>query len=73
MHEVCFESADGSFELDITGGTAPYFTSLNSNADADFVQDQILFQNLSAGTNVVFVRDSQGCETNVFVEIKTFV
>nr|WP_298996157.1 T9SS type B sorting domain-containing protein [uncultured Allomuricauda sp.] len=69
MHEVCFESADGSFELDITGGTAPYFTSLNSNADADFVQDQILFQNLSAGTNVVFVRDSQGCETNVFVEI----
>ncbi|MEM0931622.1 MAG: T9SS type B sorting domain-containing protein, partial [Bacteroidota bacterium] len=69
MHEVCFESADGSFELDISGGTAPYFTSLNSNVDADFVQDQILFQNLAAGTQVVFVRDAQGCETNVFVEI----
>ena len=69
MHEVCFNSADGSFELDITGGTAPYYTSLNSNADADFVQDQILFQNLPATTHVVFVRDSQGCETNVFVEI----
>ncbi|MEM9646872.1 MAG: T9SS type B sorting domain-containing protein [Bacteroidota bacterium] len=69
MHEVCFNSADGSFELDITGGTAPYFTSLNSNADADYVQDQILFQNLAAGTQVVFVRDAQGCETNVFVEI----
>ncbi|NAY91684.1 T9SS type B sorting domain-containing protein [Muricauda sp. JGD-17] len=70
MHEVCFNSADGSFELQITGGTAPYETALNSNADADYVQDQILFQNLPAGTHVVFVRDSQGCETNVFVEIE---
>ncbi|MCL6274248.1 T9SS type B sorting domain-containing protein [Muricauda sp. 2012CJ35-5] len=69
MHEVCFNSADGEFELDITGGTAPYFTSLNSNADADFVQDQVLFQNLPASTHVVFVRDAQGCETNVIVEI----
>lgn len=69
MHEVCFNSADGSFELDITGGTAPYFSSLNSNADADFVQDQVLFQNLPAGMHVVFVRDAQGCETNVIVEI----
>ena len=70
MHEVCYNSADGSFELQITGGTAPYETALNSNADADFVQDQILFQNLAAGTHVVFIRDAQGCETNVFVEIE---
>lgn len=69
MHEVCFMSEDGSFELDITGGTAPYFSSLNSNADADYLQDQVLFQNLPAGTHVVFVRDAQGCETNVIVEI----
>ncbi|SNY94994.1 T9SS type B sorting domain-containing protein [Flagellimonas pacifica] len=69
MHEVCFNSEDGSFELDITGGTAPYSSALNSNADADYVQDQVLFQNLAAGTHVVFVRDAQGCETNVFVEI----
>ncbi len=69
LHEVCFGSADGSFELDITGGTAPYSTALNSNAAADFVQDQVLFQNLPAGTHVAFIRDAQGCETNVFVEI----
>jgi gliding motility-associated-like protein len=69
MHEVCFNSADGSFELDITGGTAPYESSLNSNADTDYVLDQVLFQNLPAGTHVVFVRDAQGCESNVFVEI----
>ena len=70
MDEVCFNSADGSFELQISGGTAPYSTALNSNADADFVADQVLFQNLAAGTHVVFVRDSQGCETNVFVDIQ---
>ncbi|WP_176712456.1 T9SS type B sorting domain-containing protein [Allomuricauda sp. CP2A] len=70
MHEVCFNSADGSFELQIAGGTAPYETALNSNADADFVPNQTVFQNLAAGTHVVFVRDAQGCETNVFVEIE---
>ncbi|AEM70362.1 conserved repeat domain protein [Allomuricauda ruestringensis DSM 13258] len=69
MDEVCFESGDGSFEIQISGGTAPYQTSLNSSADANFVQDQVLFQDLPAGTHVVFVRDAQGCETNVIVEI----
>lgn len=67
--EVCFESGDGSFEIQISGGTAPYETSLNSSADANFVQDQTLFQNLTAGAHVVFIRDAQGCETNVIVEI----
>ena len=69
MDEVCFESGDGSFELQVSGGTAPYETSLNSTADSNFVQDQFLFQNVPAGTHVVFVRDAQGCETNVIVEI----
>ncbi|SDQ13733.1 T9SS type B sorting domain-containing protein [Flagellimonas zhangzhouensis] len=70
MHEVCFDSADGEFEIQVTGGTAPYMTSLNSSQDANFVQDQFLFQNLAAGTHVVFIRDAQGCETNVIVEIE---
>lgn len=70
MHEVCFDSADGSFELQISGGTAPYETAFNSNADADFVPNQTVFQDLAAGTHVVFVRDAEGCETNVFVEIE---
>ena len=70
MDEVCFNSEDGSFEVNITGGTAPYFTSLNSNAAGDFVQDQFQFQDLAAGTYVVFVQDSQGCQANVFVDIQ---
>ncbi len=69
MHEVCFNSADGSFEVTITGGTAPYETALNSNLDSDYVLGQTLFQNLPAGTHVAFIRDAQGCESNVFVEI----
>jgi len=69
MDEVCFESGDGSFEIQISGGTAPYETSLNSSVDANFVQGQTLFQNLTAGAHVVFIRDAQGCETNVIVEI----
>jgi len=70
MHEVCYNSADGSFELQVSGGIAPYKTALNSNADADFVQDQFLFQNLTAGTHAVFIRDAQGCDTYVIVEIE---
>lgn len=69
MDEVCFESGDGSFELQISGGTAPYATSLNSSADENFVQDQLMFTDLTAGSHVVFVRDAQGCETTVIVEI----
>ncbi|MEM8509883.1 MAG: T9SS type B sorting domain-containing protein [Bacteroidota bacterium] len=69
QHEVCVGDADGSFDLEIMGGTTPYRTSINSNDDADFVQDQLTFGNLPAGTHVVFVRDAQDCETNVIVAI----
>lgn len=69
MHEVCQGSADGAFELNISGGTAPYRTSLNSNNDVDYVQGQLIFNNLASGTHVVFVKDAQDCETNVVVEI----
>ena len=67
--EVCLGSADGTIDLTITGGTAPYRTALNSNLDADFIQDQVSFANLAAGTYVIFVRDAMDCETNVIVQI----
>ena len=67
--EVCIGSADGTIDLTISGGTAPYSTALNSNNPADYVQDQVSFTNLAAGTYVVFVTDALGCETNVIVQI----
>ncbi len=69
LPEVCVGSADGSITLDITGGTAPYSTALNSNSDADFVQDRLAFNGLSGGNYLVFIRDANGCETNVVVDI----
>jgi len=70
MPEVCAGSADGSVDLVITGGTAPYRTAFNSNADADFVLGQTSFADLTAGTYAIFIRDAQDCETNIIVEIE---
>lgn len=69
--ETCLGDGDGSMTLEVTGGTAPYYTSVNSADDADFVQnDSLFFDNLQGGeTYVVFVRDANGCQTNVVAEI----
>jgi gliding motility-associated-like protein len=67
--EVCTGSEDGTIEIQISGGTPPYRTSLNSQDAADFIQDQTSFTGLAAGTYVVFVRDAQDCDTNVIVEV----
>ncbi|WP_411029371.1 T9SS type B sorting domain-containing protein [Spongiimicrobium sp. 3-5] len=69
LPEVCFGSEDGSIDVVISGGTAPYRTSLNTNNDADFVQDRTSFTNLAAGTYVIFIKDAQDCEANLIVEI----
>ena len=67
--EICYQSGDGAINLQIAGGTAPYFSSLNSNADSDFQEGILDYTDLSSGTHVVFVRDSRGCETSEVVEI----
>ena len=69
--ETCMGDNDGTLTLNVTGGTAPYYTSVNSADDADFVQnDSMFFDNLQGGeTYVIFVRDANGCQTNVVAEI----
>lgn len=69
--ETCLGDGDGTITLEIEGGTAPYFTSVNSADDIDFVQDDdFFFDNLLGGeTYVIYVRDSAGCETNVVVPV----
>ncbi|GGG49666.1 hypothetical protein GCM10011414_19340 [Croceivirga lutea] len=61
-HEICYNSADGTLTLTIEGGTAPYATSLNSNNDADFTESVFIYENLSSGNHVVFIKDANGCE-----------
>ncbi len=69
--EVCMGDGDGTLTLEVSGGTAPYYTSVNSADDADFVQnDTMFFDNLLGGeTYVIFIRDANGCQTSVVAEI----
>ncbi|WP_350290778.1 T9SS type B sorting domain-containing protein [uncultured Croceitalea sp.] len=67
--EICAGDEDGTITVSITGGTAPYSTSLNTNNDADFEQDRFDYTGLANGTYVVFVRDAMGCTTNEIIEI----
>lgn len=73
LGETCLGNNDGIFELDITGGTPPYRTALDSNADSDFVQDQLYFNNVSPGLHVVFIKDAQDCQTTQIIEINSGV
>ena len=67
--EICIGSEDGTISLIISGGTAPYRTSINSTTDSDFVLDRTLFTNLAAGTYAIFVKDAQDCMINMAVTI----
>ena len=69
--EICFGSSDGIVTLTIEGGTAPYYTALNSNSAADFTVDIIEYNSLPSGTHVVFVRDANGCEMSQVFEVES--
>lgn len=68
--EICAGNEDGTIALVITGGTAPYRTSINSNADADFILGRTDFSNLTGGNYLIFIRDAQDCETNLTVTVE---
>lgn len=68
--EICAGDEDGTISITVNGGTAPYSTALNSNEDADFVQDRLLFEYLPGGTYIVFVKDANGCTTNQTITVE---
>jgi len=68
--ETCVSAMDGTVELQISGGTPPYFTAVDSTDEADFVQDRLQLTGLSSGVHAFVVRDSQGCERTVAAEIE---
>jgi large repetitive protein len=65
--EICIGEENGTISISITGGTAPYSTSLNDKSD--FVQDRVDFADLAAGSYLLFVMDAQGCEDNIIIEV----
>ena len=66
--ELCSGDANGSFEVSILGGTAPYSTSLNSQEAADYVVGQTTFTGLTGGTDYfIFIKDANGCEDIAYI------
>lgn len=67
LPEVCAGNEDGSVTVIIIGGTAPYSTSFGDNTN--FIQDQVDFTNLAAGSYIVYVRDAMDCEENIVITV----
>ena len=66
-----WETMMGTSNSRSRAGTAPYYTSVNSLEDQDFVQnDNLRIDNLAGGeTYTIFIRDSAGCQTQVIVPV----
>lgn len=65
--EICYDENDGMFSIEISGGTAPYSVSLD-DYDGPYItgaaaQTLFDFAGLKGGDHAVFVRDSEGCES----------
>lgn len=59
----CFESADGSISLTLTGGTAPYTISFLGNAYVAGKNEELVFKDLSANISYTFTaEDANGCQ-----------
>jgi gliding motility-associated-like protein len=68
VQNLCLGDNDGSFTVLITGGTAPYSTSLNNQDPSAFVDGQLSFTGLVGGTDYfIFVKDANGCETIAYI------
>ncbi len=59
----CFEGSDGSIDLEVTGGTAPFDYSWDNGA---IIQDPT---NLLAGSYEVVVTDANGCTEMTSIEV----
>ncbi|AYN68728.1 DUF11 domain-containing protein [Euzebyella marina] len=66
--EICEGEENGTIELMISGGTAPYSTRLAS--ENDFIQGRTNFSGLSTGNYIIFIEDANGCEDNLMVTIE---
>ncbi|MEM5566179.1 T9SS type B sorting domain-containing protein [Psychroserpens sp. AS72] len=67
FEETCEGENNAEFSIDITGGTLPYSVSLDDYdgpyTTGSATQTEFDFTDLGGGDHIVFVRDSQGCET----------
>ncbi|MFK8006456.1 MAG: HYR domain-containing protein, partial [Saprospiraceae bacterium] len=59
---TCNAGSDGSIQISVNGGTAPYSYDWTGNVPADDVQDAL---NIPAGTYGVLITDANGCTTEI--------
>ncbi|HKO77846.1 MAG TPA: T9SS type B sorting domain-containing protein [Flavobacterium sp.] len=57
--ELCYGEKTGEFAITISGGIAPYSTSIDGDT---FVADRVLFAGLTGGKHTVIVKDAHLCE-----------
>ncbi len=57
QNPICFDDANGSIQVNATGGTPPYRYSL----DNDFFSGSSMLIGLEADDYIVYVRDDNGC------------
>jgi len=61
--ELCEGNNDGTATVSITGGTAPYYTSLDDDTPTNFVQGQLTFNNLdSTIEHLIYIHDANNCQ-----------
>ncbi len=66
--ETCAGDKNGTIEIMIEGGTAPYRTRLSD--DSNFVEGRTSFSGLAAGDYVILIEDANACTSNVIVTIE---
>ncbi|OXE96117.1 hypothetical protein B0A63_21600, partial [Flavobacterium johnsoniae UW101] len=61
--EICKGDKDGAFTIEIQGGTAPYFESLDKDNGPfnPVLATTVDYTGLSGGRHTVFIKDSNGC------------
>ena len=68
FQEICSDDNNGAIEIDVTGGVAPYSTSLN--ASGPFIANQMIFENLDGGrTYTIYVKDANNCVSTIDVDL----
>lgn len=61
----CFGSCDGSYEIDVFGGTPPFMYSIDSGL---VYQSNNFFSELCSGTNAITISDSNNCSSTIQFE-----
>ena len=60
-----FETSNGSINIEVRGGSAPYSYLWEQLEDISFIETTENLNNLSQGTYSLIVTDSRGCTTNL--------